>query len=81
MFGGEKLSIKLIANKNKQTLIGAQLIGPREASRVAERIVLMIGEQIPLSKISQYETIFSPPLSTAYDIVTMGIDIIISKLI
>jgi len=81
MFGGEKLDIKLIVNKNKQTLIGAQLIGPREVNRIAERIVLMIGEQLPLSRISQYETIFSPPLSTAYDIVTMGIDIIIRKLI
>ncbi|MDY6934477.1 MAG: FAD-dependent oxidoreductase [Spirochaetota bacterium] len=81
MFNGEDIRIKLFADPEKQTLIGAQLIGPREVSRIGERIILMVGEEIPLAKISQYETIFSPPLSNAYDIITNGIDILISNII
>jgi len=41
----------------------------------------MIGEQIPLTKISQYETIFSPPLSNAYDLITNASDILIGELL
>jgi NADPH-dependent 2,4-dienoyl-CoA reductase/sulfur reductase-like enzyme len=80
-FDGRDMRIKLLADPEKQTLVGAQLIGPREASRIGERIILMIGEQMPLARISQYETIFSPPLSMAYDLITNGADLLISKLI
>jgi len=61
-------------------LLGAQILGPREVSRIGERVILMIGEEIPLGKISQYETIFSPPLSNAYDLITNEVDILISEL-
>jgi hypothetical protein len=50
-------------------------------SRIGERIILMIGEEIPLARISQYETIFSPPLGTAYDLVTNEADILITELL
>jgi NADPH-dependent 2,4-dienoyl-CoA reductase/sulfur reductase-like enzyme len=81
MFGGEDFWAKLIADPSTQTLIGAQLLGTREVSRIGERIILMIGEKIPLARLSQYETIFSPPLSTAYDLITNEIDILISELL
>jgi NAD(P)H-nitrite reductase large subunit len=81
MFGGEDFWAKLIADPSTQTLIGAQLLGTREVSRIGERIILMIGEEIPLARISQYETIFSPPLSTAYDLITNEIDLLITELL
>jgi len=80
MFDGEDFWAKLIADPDKQTLIGAQMLGPREISRIGERVTLMIGEEIPLGKISQYETIFSPPLSNAYDLITNEVDILITEL-
>jgi NADPH-dependent 2,4-dienoyl-CoA reductase/sulfur reductase-like enzyme len=81
MFGGKGFWAKLIADPEAQTLIGAQLLGTREVSRIGERIILMIGEEILLARLSQYETIFSPPLSTAYDLITNEIDILISELL
>ena len=57
------------------------MIGPREVSRICERVTLMIGEGIPLGKISQYETIFSPPLSNPYDLITNEVDILIADLL
>jgi len=81
MFHGQEFWAKLIADPDKQTLIGAQMLGPREVSRIGERIILMIGEEIPLGKISQYETIFSPPLSNAYDLITNEVDILITDLL
>ena len=80
-FNGEDFWVKLIADPDKQTLLGIQLIGPREVSRICEKVILMIGEEIPLGKISQYETIFSPPLSTPYDLITNGVDILIADLL
>ncbi len=81
MFDGNQVWAKLIADPDKQTLLGAQILGPREVSRIGERVILMIGEEIPLGKISQYETIFSPPLSNAYDLITNEVDILISELL
>ena len=81
MFDGKELWIKLIADSDKQTLLGAQMLGPREVSRIGERVILMIGEEIRLGRISQYETIYSPPLSNAYDLITNEIDILISELL
>ena len=81
MFDGKELWIKVIADSDKQTLLGAQMLGAREVSRIGERVILMIGEEIPLGRISQYETIYSPPLSNAYDLVTNEIDILISELL
>jgi len=81
MFGGEDVWAKLIADPSTQTLVGAQLLGPREVSRIGERIILMIGEELPLARISQYETIFSPPLSNAYDLITNEADLLISELL
>jgi pyruvate/2-oxoglutarate dehydrogenase complex dihydrolipoamide dehydrogenase (E3) component len=81
MFHGEDFWAKVIADPDRQTLLGAQLLGPREVSRIGERIIVMIGEEIPLSKISQYENIFSPPLSNPYDLITNEGDILISELL
>jgi len=81
MFNGEDFWAKLIADPDKQTLVGVQMLGPREVSRIGERVLLMIGEEIPLARISQYETIFSPPLSNAYDLITNEVDILINELL
>ncbi len=81
MFNGEDLWAKLVADSNKQTLLGVQMLGPREVSRIGEKVLLMIGEEIPLARISQYETIFSPPLSNAYDLITNEVDILIGELL
>ncbi|MBW2105883.1 MAG: FAD-dependent oxidoreductase [Deltaproteobacteria bacterium] len=81
MFNGKDFWAKLLADSNKQTLLGVQMLGPREVSRIGERVLLMIGEEIPLARISQYETIFSPPLSNAYDLITNEVDILIGELL
>ncbi|MBA7572213.1 NADH oxidase [subsurface metagenome] len=81
MFNGEDIWAKLIADSDKQTLLGVQMLGPREVSRIGEKVLLMIGEEIPLARISQYETIFSPPLSNAYDLITNEVDILIGELL
>jgi pyruvate/2-oxoglutarate dehydrogenase complex dihydrolipoamide dehydrogenase (E3) component len=81
MFNGKDIWAKLIADPDRQTLRGVQMLGPKEVSRIGERVLLMIGEEIPLARISQYETIFSPPLSNAYDIITNEVDILIGELL
>ena len=79
MFGGNPFWIKLVADKATQALLGAQFIGPREVSRMAERVIILLRERVTLGKISQYENIFSPPLGMAYDPVTMVCDVLISQ--
>ncbi len=81
MFDGKPLWLKLVADKTSQILLGAQFVGPKEVSRIAEKVIILLGEKVTLGKISQYENIFSPPLGMAYDPVTMVSDILISQLL
>jgi len=81
MFDGHPLWLKLVADTTRQVLVGAQFLGPREVSRMAEKVIVLMGEKVVLGRISQYENIFSPPLGMAYEPVTMVTDILISQLI
>jgi len=77
---GVPLTIKLVLDKKSQVLVGAQIIGDHTVGRIADKLIVAIGERIPISKLSQYETVYSPPLNNSYDAVVNAIDILIGKL-
>ena len=79
--GGVPLDIKLVLDRKGQSLVGAQLVGDNTVGRIVDKLVIAIGEKIPISKLSQYETVFSPTLNNSYDALVNAIDILIGKLL
>jgi len=79
--GGVPLDMKLVLDKKHQVLVGAQVIGDNTVGRIVDKLVLAIGEKIPISKLSQYETVYSPTLNNSYDAVVNAMDILIGKLV
>jgi NADH oxidase (H2O2-forming) len=79
--GGVPLDMKLVLDKKSQALVGAQIIGDNTVGRIVDKLVLAIGEKIPISKLSQYETVYSPTLNNSYDAVVNAMDILIGKLV
>jgi len=79
--GGVPLDMKLVLDKRTQSLVGAQIIGDHTVGCIVDKLVLAIGEKIPISKLSQYETVYSPTLNNSYDALVNAMDILIGKLL
>jgi NADPH-dependent 2,4-dienoyl-CoA reductase/sulfur reductase-like enzyme len=79
--GGVVMSVKLVLEKETQCLLGAQIIGDNTVGRIVDKLVIAIGEKIPISKLSQYETVYSPTLNNSYDALVNAMDVLIGKLV
>ena len=75
------MSVKLVLDKKTQCLVGAQIIGDNTVGRIVDKLVIAIGEKIPISRLSQYETVYSPTLNNSYDALVNAMDVLIGKLV
>lgn len=79
--GGNPIDIKLVLDRKNQYLIGGQIIGDNMVGRIVDKLIIAIGEKIPITKLSQYETVYSPTLNNSYDALVNAIDILIGRLL
>ena len=79
--GGTPVHIKLVMDKNSQSLVGAQILGDHTVGRMMDKLIIAIGEKMPISRLSQYETVYSPTINTSYDTLVNAIDMLIVKLV
>jgi NADH oxidase (H2O2-forming) len=59
-FSGKPITYKLIADRNRQTLVGAQIISKEMVAGKIDKLALAIREKIPLPKLYQIDIGFSP---------------------
>ena len=78
--GGTPVHIKLVMDKKSQSLVGAQIIGDHTVGRMMDKLIIAIGEKMPISKLSQYETVYSPTINTSYDALVNAIDMLMVRL-
>jgi NADH oxidase (H2O2-forming) len=79
--GGTPLHIKLVMDRKSQSLVGAQIIGDHTVGRMVDKLIIAVGEKMPVSKLSQYETVYSPTMNTSYDALVNAIDMLIVRLL
>jgi len=79
-FGGKLIYIKLIADSNTETLIGAQVISEEMVAGKIDRLALAIAEKVPVRRLSLIDTCYSPTAGAGYEAVTMALDDLINKL-
>ncbi len=80
LFGGKPLRIKLIADRNTQALVGAQLIGEELVASKIDRLAVAIAERIPVQRLTMIDTCYSPTTGAGYEAVTMALDELIEKM-
>ena len=73
-FGGKPIHIKLIADKNARTLVGAQVISEELVAAKIDRLAVAIAERIPVERLSQIDTGYSPTVGAGYEALTMALD-------
>jgi len=79
--GGTPVHTKLVMDKKSQSLVGAQVIGDHTVGRMVDKLIIAVGEKMSVSKLSQYETVYSPTMNTSYDALVNAIDMLIVRLI
>jgi len=79
-FGGKPITIKLVADRQTRTLIGAQLISGEMVAGKIDRLALAIAERVPLQRLALMDTCYSPTVGAGYEAVTMALDALLDKL-
>lgn len=74
------ITIKLIAERNKGTLLGAQIIGPGEVSKRIDVLVSAITLGATVSQIAAFDLAYSPPFSPPLDVVVTAANVMENKL-
>ena len=77
-YGGKTVHCKLIADREAQTLVGAQIISEEMIRGLINEISLAIAERVPLHRLSMLETPYSP--AVGMDPLGGAISSLISKL-
>jgi len=80
LFGGKPIVIKLIANRDTRTLIGAQLVSEELVAGKIDRLAVAIAESIPLEQLALIDTCYSPTTGAGYEALTMALDGLLEKL-
>ena len=73
-FEGKPIHIKLIADRRSQLLIGAQIISEELVAGKIDRLAVAIAEKVPLQRLRQIDTCYSPTVGAGYEAVTMALD-------
>jgi len=79
-FAGKTIHIKLVADCQSQSLIGAQLISEELVAGKIDRLAVAIAERIPLQTLAVIDTCYSPTVGSAYESTVMALDQLMPKL-
>ena len=79
MPGAEELSVKILADKKTQKIIGAQAVGKGAASRI-NIVSTAITAGMTLQELYDVEFAYCPAVSQSYDVLTSAVEIALRKL-
>jgi len=79
-FGGKPIHIKLVADPQTKSLVGAQIISEEMVAGKIDRLALAIALRVPVEQLALIDTCYSPPLGSAYESTVMALDQLMPKL-
>lgn len=65
--GAEKISVKLVANKQTQQILGGQIVGFKGAAKRIDTIVTAITAGLTVQQLMHLDLAYAPPFSTTWD--------------
>jgi NADH oxidase (H2O2-forming) len=79
-FGGKPIHIKLVADPQTKSLVGAQIISEEMVAGKIDRLALAIALKVPVEQLALIDTCYSPTLGSAYESTVMALDQLMPKL-
>jgi len=74
------LIVKLIADKKDGRVLGAQVLGPGDASKRLDVVSAMLSQHADVEALSKLDHSYAPPYSTALDCITVAANVLRNKL-
>ena len=80
LYRGKPIHIKLVADPQTKSLVGAQIISEEMVAGKIDRLALAIALRVPVEQLALIDTCYSPTLGSAYESTVMALDQLMPKL-
>ncbi len=78
--GAKPIKVKLIAEKESQQIIGAQIIGGEEATQRINALSFAIQKQMTLRELAKADTAYAPPLCETWEPMVLAAEMALMRL-
>jgi len=78
--GALPIKVKLIAERESQKIIGAQIIGGEEVTQRINAISLAIQKQMTVHELAKADTAYAPPLCETWEPLVLAAEMVLMKL-
>ncbi|MCW4055285.1 MAG: NADH oxidase, partial [Candidatus Bathyarchaeota archaeon] len=78
--GAKPIKVKLIAEKESQQIIGAQIISGEEATQRINALSFAIQKRMTLRELAKVDTAYAPPLCETWEPMVLAAEMALMKL-
>jgi NADPH-dependent 2,4-dienoyl-CoA reductase/sulfur reductase-like enzyme len=78
--GALPIKVKLVAEKESERVIGAQIIGGEEVTQRINAISLAIQKQMTVKELAKADTAYAPPLCETWEPFVLAAEMVLMKL-
>jgi len=78
--GAKPIKVKLIADKESQRIIGAQIIGGEEVTQRINAVSIAIQKQMTIRELAKADTAYAPPLNETWEPLVLAAETLLMKL-
>jgi len=78
--GALPIKVKLIAEKESQRIIGAQIIGGEEVTQRINAVSFAIQKQMTVRELAKADTAYAPPLNETWEPLVLAAEMVLMKL-
>jgi NADH oxidase (H2O2-forming) len=78
--GARSIKVKLVAEKESQQIIGAQIIGGEEATQRINALSFAIQKHMTVRELAKVDTAYAPPLCETWEPMVLAAEMVLMKL-
>ncbi len=78
--GAQPIKVKIVAEKEMERVVGAQIIGGEEVTQRINAISLGIQKQMTVRELSKSDTCYAPPLCETWELMALAAEATVMKL-
>jgi NADH oxidase (H2O2-forming) len=78
--GAMPIKVKLVAEKESQRVVGAQILGGEEVTQRINALSFAIQKQMTIRELAKADTAYAPPLSETWEPMVLAAEMILMKL-
>ncbi len=78
--GAQPIKVKVLAEKEMERIIGAQIVGNEDVTQRVNAISLAIQKQMTVRELSKSDTCYAPPLCETWELMALAAEVAVMRL-